>query len=107
MRIDVKHVADLARMRLSPGEAAKIEKDLESILRHIDRLSEIDVEGVEPTFGFRGAKGVVLEEDTPRPGLNRDRLLEIAPEVRDGYYVVPKEAPASDDSGEAPPGGRR
>ena len=49
MEIDVKHVANLAKIRLSPQEMAEIEKDLRSILEHIERLGEVDVEGVPPT----------------------------------------------------------
>lgn len=98
MRIDVKHVADLARMRLSPAEMAAMEKDLESILEHIERLSEINVDGVEPTFGSKEENGARLGEDKARQGLPRDRVLEIAPLSRDGYFVVPKESPAATDS---------
>lgn len=95
MKIDVKHVADLARIRLSPSEMAAMEEDLRSILKHVERLSEVNVDGVPPTFGSNEVGGVRLDQDVERPGLNRDRLLELAPLARDGYYVVPKEAPGA------------
>jgi aspartyl-tRNA(Asn)/glutamyl-tRNA(Gln) amidotransferase subunit C len=91
MRIDVKHVADLAKLRLSPEELAAMEKDLEMILAHIERLAGVDVEGIEPTFGSREPSAVRLQPDVVEPGLSRAGLLESAPQTQDGYYVVPKE----------------
>lgn len=91
MEIDVKHVADLARIRLSPKEMAEIEKDLRGILEHIDKLSEINVEGVPPTFGPAKSAGLRLAEDLPAKSLSRDEVLKLAPAARDGSVLVPKE----------------
>ncbi len=96
MEIDVKHVADLAKIRLSPEEMLAVEKDLRSILTHIERLAEVDVAGVPPTFGPAKATGLRPAPDEPRPGLCRDVVLKMAPATRDGSVLVPKEA-----SGEA------
>jgi aspartyl-tRNA(Asn)/glutamyl-tRNA(Gln) amidotransferase subunit C len=89
MKIDMKHIADLAKLRLSPGELESMERDLEMVLAHIERLAGIDLEGVEPTFGSREPAGVRLQQDDPKPGLSRACLLELAPSARDGHYVVP------------------
>jgi len=92
MEIDVKHVADLARIRLSPEEMLEMEKDLRGILAHIERLKEVQVHDVPPTFGPAKSTGLRLEEDTPRPGLQRDQVLQMAPATMDGNILVPKEA---------------
>ena len=91
MEIDVKHVADLAKIRLSPQEMREVEKDLRSILAHIERLAEVDVEGVTPTFGPAKSTGLRPEEDAPRRGLCREVVLKLAPATRDGSVLVPKE----------------
>lgn len=91
MEIDVKHVADLAKIRLSPQEMLELEKDLRSILAHIDRLAEVDVEGVPPTFGPAKSAGLRLAEDLPKQGLTRNDALKLAPRTMNGSVLVPKE----------------
>ena len=89
MKIDVRHVADLSKLRLSEDELRAMEKDLEMILAHIQRLAGVQVEGVEPTFGSREPEGLRLQPDDPRPGSSRANLLDLAPFSQEGYYVVP------------------
>ncbi len=91
MEIDVKHVADLAKIRLSPEEMALVEKDLRSILSRIERLAEVDIEGVPPTFGSAKATGLRMAEDVPVKGLSREEVLNLAPAAKDGGILVPKE----------------
>ena len=104
MEIDVKHVADLARIRLSPGEMGEVEKDLRGILGHFGRLAEADVAGVPPTFGPAKASALRPAPDVVKPGLRRDVVLKLAPSTRDGNFLVPKEAPGEPDE---PPGEER
>ncbi|MGI6662667.1 MAG: Asp-tRNA(Asn)/Glu-tRNA(Gln) amidotransferase subunit GatC [Bacillota bacterium] len=89
MKIDVRRVADLSKLRLTEDELLTMEKDLEMILAHIERLAAVQVEGVEPTFGSREPEGLRLEPDDPKPGLSRASLLELGPSTQEGYYVVP------------------
>ncbi|HHY44141.1 MAG TPA: Asp-tRNA(Asn)/Glu-tRNA(Gln) amidotransferase subunit GatC [Firmicutes bacterium] len=89
MKIDVRHVADLAKLKLTEDELVAMEKDLEMILAHIERLAGVQVEGVEPTFGSREPEALRLQGDDPRPGCSRASMLELAPSSKDGYYVVP------------------
>jgi len=95
MDIDVKHVANLAKLSLSEEELVKLEKELQSILDHVRRLLEVDVTGVPPTFGTGDDTGVALAEDVPRPGLIREIALFGAPEVSGVYFKVPREADQS------------
>jgi aspartyl-tRNA(Asn)/glutamyl-tRNA(Gln) amidotransferase subunit C len=99
MEIDVKHVARLARIDLSPGEMRDMRRDLLGILEHIEHLNELDVSGVPPTFGPAKSAGLRPEADLPRQCLNRDVALELAPEVRDGNVLVPREAPGGNRPG--------
>jgi aspartyl-tRNA(Asn)/glutamyl-tRNA(Gln) amidotransferase subunit C len=87
-REQVLHVARLSRLKLTEEEVAVLERELSSILDHVDRLAEIDIEGVEPTTHVVPLQNV-LRDDLPRPSLDRDRALEGAPDPRDGAFRVP------------------
>ena len=87
-REQVQHVARLARLRLSEDEVGQMQTDLSSILDHVDRLAEIDIEGVEPTSHVVPLENV-LRDDLPRPSLDREVALGQAPDPVDGAFRVP------------------
>lgn len=62
--------------------------ELSGILQHVDRISELDLEGVEPTSHVVGLENV-LRADEPTPSLDRDLALENAPDPVDGAFRVP------------------
>ena len=95
MEIDVKHLEALAKVHLSADEEKVMEKDLRSILEHVKRLFELDVNDVPPTFGSGEIFGVDLDEDIPREGLKRDLILVSAPSTHDVFFKVPRESGAS------------
>jgi len=88
-QIDVKYVAHLARIALSPDEEKKIGAQLGNILGYIEKLSEADVASVEPT-----AHAVpminVFRADEVRPSLSHDEALKNAPAKANGLFMVPK-----------------
>ncbi|HHY35997.1 MAG TPA: Asp-tRNA(Asn)/Glu-tRNA(Gln) amidotransferase subunit GatC [Firmicutes bacterium] len=89
-KIDVKHVARLAMLKLEDGEAEKMQRELQSILEHMEELFSLDVKGVEPSFGsFDGAE-LRLFPDEVRAGLCRNEFLRGVPAVRDSYVMVPR-----------------
>jgi len=87
--IDVRYVADLARIELTPEEAATFPKQLDEILGYIHKLSELDVEGIEPTAH---ASPVFdrIREDVAKPGISRDAFLSNAPDSANDQLRVPK-----------------
>lgn len=87
-REQVLHVARLSRLRLTDDEVDLLGRELSSILDHVDRLAEIDIEGVEPTSHVVPLENV-LRDDEPRPSLNRERALEGAPDPYEGAFRVP------------------
>jgi aspartyl-tRNA(Asn)/glutamyl-tRNA(Gln) amidotransferase subunit C len=87
-RDQVLHVARLARLRLSDEELERMPAELSKILEHVERMNELDLEGVEPTSHVVELQNV-LREDVPRPSLPRDRALAGAPDVADGGFRVP------------------
>ena len=87
-REQVLHVAKLARLRLSEEELERMSRELSGILEHVERISELDLEGVEPTSHVVELENV-LRPDEPRPSWSRDEVLEHAPDAADGAFRVP------------------
>lgn len=87
-RDKVLHVAKLARLRLSEEEVERMVGELSGILGHVDRIGNLDLEGVEPTSHVVALENV-LRDDEPRPSLPRDVALSQAPEPQDGAFRAP------------------
>jgi aspartyl-tRNA(Asn)/glutamyl-tRNA(Gln) amidotransferase subunit C len=87
-REQVLHVARLARLELSEEEVEKMSTELSTILDHVERISELDLEGVEPTSHVVELENV-LRADEPRPSWPRERVLEQAPDPAQGAFRVP------------------
>ena len=87
--IDVKYVAHLARLELTPDEEKQLGAQLGSILGYIEKLAELDVSNVEPT-----AHAVpminVTRADEIRPSLSQEDALRNAPKKSGGLFAVPK-----------------
>ncbi len=82
------HVAKLARLGLNEQEVEAMARELSGILEHVDRISELDLEGVEPTSHVVELENV-LRPDEPRPSWPREQMLEPAPDPAQGAFRVP------------------
>lgn len=89
---EVRHVAELANLALSDGEIARMAKDLDSILTHIDKLNELDTTSVEPMAQvlYNAEETATLREDRECPTLGTKEALRNAPLAGNGYFKVPK-----------------
>jgi aspartyl-tRNA(Asn)/glutamyl-tRNA(Gln) amidotransferase subunit C len=87
-REQVLHVARLARLRLSEDEIDRMTGELSTILEHIETMSEIDLEGVEPTSHATELENV-LRPDEPRPSLPTEVALAQAPDADGSGFRVP------------------
>ena len=87
-RDQVLHVARLARLDLSEAELERMAGELSKILDHVERISELDLDGVEPTSHVVALENV-LRPDEPRPSWPRERVLEPAPDADEGAFRVP------------------
>lgn len=86
--IDIAHVARLARLALDDDQLELYRRQLGVILEHAARVQALDTDGVQPTghpLGFTNA----FREDEVRPSLDREVVLDQAPDRRDGYFVAP------------------
>jgi aspartyl-tRNA(Asn)/glutamyl-tRNA(Gln) amidotransferase subunit C len=89
VEIDVKYVAHLARLSLSPEEEQKISEQLGNILGYIEKLKEVDVSGVEPTAHAFPLVNVTRPDEV-RPSLSQEDALRNAPSQANGLFIVPK-----------------
>ena len=87
--IDIKYVAHLARISLTPDEEKKIGAQLGHILGYIEKLSEVDVTNVEPTAHAVPMVNVTRADEV-RPSLSHEEALRNAPRQAGGLFVVPK-----------------
>ena len=87
--IDVRYVAHLARMHLSDEEADSFQTQLEQVLQHVRELSELNVDGVEPTAHAMPVNNV-FRADEARDCMDREKALANAPLERGGQIIVPK-----------------
>jgi aspartyl-tRNA(Asn)/glutamyl-tRNA(Gln) amidotransferase subunit C len=87
-RAQVLHVARLARLDLTDAEVGTMTRELSAVLDHIEKIGELDLEGVPPTSHPLDLINV-LAEDEPAPSLARDEALANAPEVVDDGFGVP------------------
>jgi aspartyl-tRNA(Asn)/glutamyl-tRNA(Gln) amidotransferase subunit C len=87
-REQVLHVARLARLELSEDEVERMSGELTGILGHIEKIGELDLDGVPPTSHVVEVTNAV-RPDEPRPSLPREQVLEQAPAVRDDGFEVP------------------
>jgi aspartyl-tRNA(Asn)/glutamyl-tRNA(Gln) amidotransferase subunit C len=86
-REQVLHVARLARLDLSDAEVERMSAELSHVLDHIEKIGELDLEGVPPTSHVIDVVNA-LRADEPEPSLPREVILAAAPEpLNDGFGV--------------------
>ena len=86
---DIKYVANLARIALTPDEEAKLGAQLGEILGYIKQLEELDVTDIEP-MAHAVPLANVLRADEGRPSIPQEAALANAPKQANGLFIVPK-----------------
>ena len=88
---DVLYVAELANLELTPEERERMVRDLNSILEYVDRLNQLDTTGVPPMAQVLGKyEKPAMRSDEPGPCLDRQQVLQAAPESDGVFFKVPK-----------------
>jgi aspartyl-tRNA(Asn)/glutamyl-tRNA(Gln) amidotransferase subunit C len=87
-RAEVLHVAMLARLELSEQEVERMSRELSAVLDHIEKISELDLEGVPPTSHVVEVE-TPLRPDEPVESLPREVALESAPDSDGEGFRVP------------------
>lgn len=83
----VKHVAKLANLPLSPEEEEKYSDQLSKILDYVEQLNQVDTSDVEPTFNVSGQENV-MREDKIGACLPQVDVLSNAPKKQNGFFVT-------------------
>ena len=86
---NIKYVAQLARIALTPDEEKKLRSQLGNILTYIEKLKELDVSNVEPTAHAVPLINVTRRDETGE-SLSQDEALRNAPAKANGLFMVPK-----------------
>jgi aspartyl-tRNA(Asn)/glutamyl-tRNA(Gln) amidotransferase subunit C len=88
----VRYVAGLANLNLSSDEIARMVHDLDEILTHIDKLNQVDTEGIEPMAQvlYEAGETATLRDDQEVPPLGNELALANAPLAGSGCFKVPK-----------------
>ncbi len=94
---EVRRVAELANLELTPAEEPRMQRDLNAILGHVAQLGELNTTGIEPMAQVGDVLGNVqegfgasLRPDTVRPSIDRRAVMASAPDTDGRFFKVPK-----------------
>jgi aspartyl-tRNA(Asn)/glutamyl-tRNA(Gln) amidotransferase subunit C len=87
--LDVAYVARLARINLTEAEAEVFQKQLDDVLRYVEKLRQADVTHVEPAAHVLPIFNV-FREDAPRDWFTAEQALSNVPRKANGLIIVPK-----------------
>lgn len=88
MKIDVKKVAKLANLPLTPSEEEKYSEQLSKILDYIEQLNQVDTSDVEPTYNVSGLSNVMARDEVGDCVITPEEALQNAPQKKDGFFVT-------------------
>jgi len=85
----IKRISKLARISVTNDETDRLEKDLNSILKFVEQLKELNTDKVEPISSVSD-QDLTMNKDEVKKINEKDDILKNAPEKNSNYYVVPK-----------------
>lgn len=86
---EIRHLAHLSRLEFSEDEMKNMQGDMDKILGFVDKINELDLEGVEPLI-YLSEERNVLRADASKSILSKDEALKNAPDKDTDYFRVPK-----------------
>ena len=89
---EVEKIAELARLGINEEEKEKFVEDLSSVIGYVQKLSEVNVEKVEPMTGGTNLESVTRKDDDTKDIANDEMkadILNAAPDKENGYFKVP------------------
>ena len=89
LKIDVAYVAELARLELTDDEKALFQPQLENIVKYVEKISSVDVDGIEPMMHGRALVNA-FREDVVRPSMSSEAALSNAPKRVGDEFLLPQ-----------------
>jgi|TARA_B100001750_G_scaffold160189_1_gene129159 aspartyl-tRNA(Asn)/glutamyl-tRNA(Gln) amidotransferase subunit C len=89
MDMDIEHLAKLARLKLTDAEKELFSKQMGTVIKYIEKLSELDTKNVEPTAHVLGLNNVFRDDAVKKPLTVQDPIND-SPAHSKGHYEVPK-----------------
>jgi aspartyl-tRNA(Asn)/glutamyl-tRNA(Gln) amidotransferase subunit C len=89
-RDDVQHLAQLSSLQLNPDEIDGLQADIEGILKYVEQLSELDTDGVTPTYQVTDLENVWRTDTVISDVVTREELLARSPASEKHQVKVPK-----------------
>lgn len=86
-KINLDHLSQLAKLKLTPQEKKRFQKQLVEILNYVAQLNEIKTEKVVPTSQTTGLENV-FRNDEPTPSLTTEEVLGNAPAKHNDFFKV-------------------
>lgn len=88
MKINVPRIATLANIKISPEEESKLEKQLEEILSYVEKLEEVNTEGVEETSQVTGLENTFREDVERNCKLTQEEAVSGSASTQNGLFKV-------------------
>lgn len=85
----IEKLANLAKLKFEDAEKEEIKRDLQKMIGFVEKLNELDLEGVEPLLHMSDEVNV-LREDEVKGSISREEALKNAPLHDDQFFKVPK-----------------
>lgn len=85
---EVKKVAKLANLPITPEEEDKYATQLSKVLDYIEQLNNVETENIEPTFNVSGKANVEEKDEKGNCGISQDEALANASKKQDGFFVT-------------------
>lgn len=85
----LEKIAHLARLEIKPGEKEQLLEEMNQIITWVEKLGELDTEGVEPLLSMSGEINK-FREDRPKGSMDREEALRNAPARKEQFFEVPK-----------------
>lgn len=86
---EVRHIAELARIELTPEESERFAREISDVLVYVEQLQEVDTSQVEPVSQITGRKNVLRNDEAiDSPQETKDIMAQNYPDKQDGYIKV-------------------
>ena len=87
---EIQKLAMLSSLELSEDEVSRYQQEVSTILEMIDKLKEIDTDGIEPTYQVSGNKNIMREDEIQNDTVLPEKLLNLSPDSNKNQIKVKK-----------------